>query len=373
MSAAFPTNRAALSERLSAIDPPRYGSSRNFLTGAVTRLSPYIASGVITLPQVLESILKRYPMGKALPLIQQLAWREYFQRVWWKEKENLQRDIRQPQTQVAHHELPRAITEANTGVEVVDAAIRDLMQTGYLHNHARLYLAMITCNIAGAHWSSPARWMYYHLLDGDIASNTLSWQWVAGSFSAKKYYANQDNINKYSGSNQRNTVLDKSYEELMEMPVPDHLQATIVPDLQTNLPITETLALSQHLPLLLYHSYQIDPEWFSGVEANRVLVLEPSHFQQYPISPAVMQFILELAKEFIPGIQIYVGEAKDIPSLDAFPSIHFKDHPIAHHFPGQATAPTWMFPDADYTGQGFFGYWKKCEKALYKISRAHSQ
>ncbi|MFN5427899.1 MAG: deoxyribodipyrimidine photolyase, partial [Bacteroidota bacterium] len=107
MSAAFPTNLAALSERLNAIDPPRYGSSRNFLTGAVTRLSPYIARGVISLPQVLESILKKYPIAKALPLIQQLAWREYFQRVWWKEKENLQRDIRQPQTQVAHHKLPR--------------------------------------------------------------------------------------------------------------------------------------------------------------------------------------------------------------------------------------------------------------------------
>lgn len=373
MSVTFPTDRSSIEERLSAIDPSRYGATRNFLTGAVTRLSPYIARGVITLPKVVETILDKYPREKAWPLIQQLAWREYFQRVWWKEKDNLHRDIRQPQTQVAHHELPRAIAEANTGVEVIDNSIQDLIATGYLHNHARLYLAMITCNIARAHWSIPARWMYYHLLDGDIASNTLSWQWVAGSFSPKKYFANQDNINKYSGSNQHNTVLDKSYEELMEMPVPDDMQATLVPDLHTTLPITEALQLNPQLPLLLYHAYQIDPEWFSGMEANRVLVLEPSHFQEYPVSPAVMQFILELAKELIPGIQIYVGEAKDIPSLDAFPSVHFKDHPIAHHFPGQATAPSWMFADADYTGQGFFGYWKKCEKALYKLSRKHSQ
>jgi deoxyribodipyrimidine photo-lyase len=373
MSALFPPSRLSILERIEHIDPAGYGKSRNYLSGAVTRLSPYIARGVITLPQVVETIIHRHPMEKSLPLIQQLAWREYFQRVWWKEKDNLHKDIRQPQTLVTHHELPRAIAEANTGVEVMDAAIRDLMHTGYLHNHARLYLAMISCNIARAHWSTPARWMYYHLLDGDIASNTLSWQWVAGSFSAKKYYANQDNINKYSGTNQLNTFLSKSYEELMVMPVPDQLQATLVPDLHTTLPNTESLQLDPSLPLLLYHSYQIDPEWFSGREANRVLVLEPSHFKQHPVSPAVMQFILELAKEHIPGIQIYVGEAKDIPSLHDFPSIHFKDHPIAHHFPGQATAPTWLFPDADYTGQGFFGYWKKCEKALYKLSRRHSQ
>lgn len=59
---------------------------------------------------------------------------------------------------------------------------------------------MLTCTIAQPHWLNPARWMNCHLLDGDLASNMLSWQWVASSFSSKKYYANQENINKYIGS-----------------------------------------------------------------------------------------------------------------------------------------------------------------------------
>ena len=96
-------------------------------------------------------------------------------------------DLKQDQPKVDHHELPTAIEHAKTGIDAIDNGIKELYQTGYMHNHARMYTAMLTCNIAQAHWLSPAKWMYYHLLDGDLASNMLSWQWVAGSFSSKKY------------------------------------------------------------------------------------------------------------------------------------------------------------------------------------------
>jgi deoxyribodipyrimidine photo-lyase len=81
-----------------------------------------------------------------------------------------------------------------------------------------MWLAMLICNIAGTKWETGAAWMYYHLLDGDLASNTLSWQWVAGTFSSKKYFANQENLNKYGNSQDRQygTILDKSYEDLAQ-------------------------------------------------------------------------------------------------------------------------------------------------------------
>mgnify|MGYP006195700273 CR=1 FL=1 len=69
-----------------------------------------------------------------------------------------------------------------------------------------MYLAAMVCNNAKSHWLTPARWMYYHLLDGDLASNALSWQWVAGTFSHKKYIANQQNINKYLFNEHYKTV-----------------------------------------------------------------------------------------------------------------------------------------------------------------------
>jgi len=97
-----------------------------------------------------------------------------------------------------------------------------------------MYTAMLACNIACSHWSLPAKWMYYHLLDGDLASNTLSWQWVAGSFSSKKYYANQENINKYSGRNQQQSYLSFDYDAITKMPIPIALQEITSIELKTN-------------------------------------------------------------------------------------------------------------------------------------------
>ena len=72
-----------------------------------------------------------------------------------------------------------------------------------------MYIASIVCNIAKSHWKLPSKWFYYYLLDGDLASNNLSWQWVCGANSSKKYYANQENINKFCFTKQKNTFLDK--------------------------------------------------------------------------------------------------------------------------------------------------------------------
>ena len=77
--------------------------------------------------------------------------------------------------------MPKAVVEANTTIDAIDEAINELYQNGYMHNHMRMYLASLCCNIAKCHWKHPAKWMYFYLLDGDLASNTLSWQWVAGS------------------------------------------------------------------------------------------------------------------------------------------------------------------------------------------------
>ena len=97
--------------------------------------------------------------------------------------------------------------EAKTGIQAIDKSIESLFETGYMHNHSRLYLATLTCNIGKSYWLHPAKWMYYHLLDGDWASNACSWQWVAGANSSKKYFANQENINKYTASKQLNPFM----------------------------------------------------------------------------------------------------------------------------------------------------------------------
>jgi deoxyribodipyrimidine photo-lyase len=401
----FPTDEAAILQRMEAIDPTAYSKSRNYINGAVTYLSPYISRGVISTRQVWQSLQQRghraYQIEK---LVQELAWREFFQRVWQAKGEGILSDLRQPQPDVAHRQMPQAVMEAQTGIEAVDQLIEQLYQTGYMHNHARMYVASIACNIDKAHWLQPAQWLYHHLLDGDLASNHLSWQWVAGAFSNKKYYCNQSNINQYTGSRQQGSFLDMDYDSLPQAKAwgngakawgngakawgngatawgngakawgdgasrgngagREHLQ------ISTALPATPLPTLDTQLPTLLYNSYNLDPRWRTNESANRVLLLEPSHFALYPVSGKVLDFIIALGKN-IPGLQLYCGEVEDLallykdgplPIAEAFIA---KEHPAFGHYPGIKDQRAWLFPQVTGYFPSFFGYWKKCER-LFK-------
>ncbi len=357
----FPTEYPKIIKRLHAIDPLQYAKTRNFTDGAVTYLSPYISRGVISTRQVVENVLKQgHPSKDIQKFVQELAWREYFQRMWKDMGAAIWNDIRRPQPNVLHHQFPISIENAATGIAALDQHIQNLYNTGYMHNHVRMYTASIACNIAKAHWLQPARWLYYNLLDGDIASNTCSWQWVAGSFSTKKYYCNQENINAFTKTEQRHTSLDVGYELLPSLPVPLTLQETKELNLSTTLPIPKEVILDPLLPLVIYNSYNLDPLWRKEMTANRLLVLEPSHFQEYPVSQKVIEFVLQLAQN-ISDIQIYIGEISDIPNLKFFPSIHSKDHPAFTHYPGIKDELPWMFPSAKADGS-FSVFWKSCLK-----------
>lgn len=116
-------------------------------------------------------------------------------------------------------EVPDDIRRARTGIPVIDQAVRTLYATGYLHNHARLWLASYVVHLRKAHWRAGADWMIAHLLDGDLASNHLSWQWVAGTGSHKPYLFNASNVARYAppGWHSAGTAIDASYEALTAM------------------------------------------------------------------------------------------------------------------------------------------------------------
>jgi deoxyribodipyrimidine photo-lyase len=104
-------------------------------------------------------------------------------------------------------------------VPVVDEAVRALYATGTLHNHARMWLASYVVHVRKVHWRAGADWLYGHLLDGDLASNHLSWQWVAGTGSRKPYLFNADNVARYAPASWHSpgSVIDTSYEALDRM------------------------------------------------------------------------------------------------------------------------------------------------------------
>jgi deoxyribodipyrimidine photo-lyase len=358
----FPTDYARILERIERINVPRYARSRNFLNGAVTRLSPYLTHGVISTREVLDRILERYRFSEAEKLIFELAWRDFFQAVYAWHGANIFSDVLRAQQPVSFYHLPKVVEESTTGIQVLDSAIKTLYETGYMHNHVRMWLASLICNIARVHWREPAGWLYYHLLDGDLASNTLSWQWIAGSFASKKYYANQDNLNKYSGRIQHNTILDTTYERLSHLSIPEAYQVPSSQKLYTTLP-SNALSTLPAKPLLLYHIWMLDPTWHKDLEATRVLVLEPSFFQRHPISPKRMEFILSLSKQ-IPHVQIYVGELSELPGIEFCLDIYTKDHPTIQHWRLPSLikeVSESMFNPIKKEYRSFSAYWKACQ------------
>ncbi len=368
----FPTAYDSIVERINNIDPIKYAKTRNFINGDITYLSPYLSRGVISVQQIKESVLQKgYKAYQIEKFLQELTWREYYQRVWQVKKENIFSDLKQDQPDFLHHQIPTAIVNAATGIESIDAHINTFYKTGYLHNHIRMYLAAIVCNNAKSHWLAPARWMYYHLLDGDLASNSCSWQWVAGSFSSKKYYCNQENINKYTHTNQQDTFLDHSYEHIAVMPVPNALEPIGPVDLTTILPPTSVPVLDVTKPTLIYNSYNLDPKWRAGENANRILLLEPSHFNNYPVSEKVIDFVIALSKN-ITDIIVYVGELdtlmtqyknSDLAISNAFIS---KEHPAFEYYPGIKDSRDWMYPKVEGYYPSFFSFWKKGMSAKNK-------
>jgi deoxyribodipyrimidine photo-lyase len=214
LSAAFPHAQGTLSETrggrqaaeaaLARIEPERYAGSRNFLDGAVSRLSMYIRHGILSLAEVRRAALARtrYP-DRIRKFIQELAWRHYWQRVWaeigdgiWIDREEYKTGLR---AEDYADELPPDIERGETGLACIDSFSRELRETGYLHNHARMWVAAYVVHWRRVRWQAGARWFLRHLLDGDPASNNLSWQWVASTFSHKPYQFTQGNLDHYSG------------------------------------------------------------------------------------------------------------------------------------------------------------------------------
>ncbi len=199
--------RRAAETALAAVDPLAYGRSRNHLDGAVTHLSPYIRHGALSLAEVREAVftwLERSgePAQAAAKLLNELGWRDYWQRLWRQLGDGIWHD-REP-LKTGHlsasyaAELPADLLEARTGLACIDGFTAELHTSGWLHNHARMWLASYVVHWRRVRWQAGARWFLQHLLDGDPASNNLSWQWVASSFSSKPYMFNRANLERFS-------------------------------------------------------------------------------------------------------------------------------------------------------------------------------
>lgn len=344
-----------------AIDPTVYAKTRNHLSGAVTKLSPYITRGVISLPAIRDRVLSRFSVEQSEKFIQELAWREYFQKVFVAKEVSIFSDLRFPQAGVVHHELIESVITGNTGITAVDKEIQQLLEIGYMHNHARLWTAMIACNVGKAHWYTMSRFLYYHLLDGDLASNSLSWQWVAGTSSSKPYCANQDLINACSDTNDTGTFLSTPSEMIGRGEIPEVLKTHISFTYQMEYPISDPLPELSGQTVFLYHPFNIDPLWHASEEGVRICVIEPRLFDAHPVSLNVYRHFQTLMRTHIPNVHVYVGNIETLEALKNAPSIFSRSHPTTTHFPGVQEPVAELFPHVTGYYPSFFKFWQACQ------------
>ncbi|HEX4843446.1 MAG TPA: FAD-binding domain-containing protein [Limnobacter sp.] len=212
----FESSRRAAIDAIDRVNPDLYAKTRNFLDGAVTGLSPWITHGYTNTHEVCSRLHGRTPLGFDDKIVFELAWREFFKHVHGELGSGILEDIRRPVWAGRYQDrMPDDILQGRTGVPAVDEGVKQLYETGYLHNHIRMWIASYTVHLRKVDWRAGADWMYAHLLDGDLASNHLSWQWVAGTFSHKPYVFNAENVSKYARHlDCRGTAIDTSYEDL---------------------------------------------------------------------------------------------------------------------------------------------------------------
>lgn len=351
-----------LEDYIRSIDVSKYRELRNYL-GESTELSEYITRGFITLPHVRNLLLEQNTPDASYKLINELAWREYWHLVWQTRGDDIFEYIR-PLSQPRRQGIPLAVLYADTGIKALDDGIRQLQQNGYIHNHMRLWIAGLICNVAQCDWRIGADWMHSYLIDGDYASNHLSWQWVAGSYTGQQYLPQQDNINTYSRTLQSGTYLDNTYDFIKDMPIPEQLLAIepILPKHNGELP-KNTISieeLSNSASVLLYSPWTLDPNWLNHVDATRVLLLDSDSFTSEKYSQNVYDSITWFSNQ-IKDLKILIAAPKELAHLESI--ISRKQYTGISDWPGQFEQAERIYPEVPIKFYpSFSAFWKQATK-----------
>ncbi|QLF71894.1 deoxyribodipyrimidine photolyase (plasmid) [Peteryoungia desertarenae] len=303
MTDAFPATRAHGLEIMRAFIPRmgrRYADGRNYDHGpgqhhAVSMLSPYIRRGLVTEEELVRVALAAHGADAAEKLIEEVIWRGYFKgwlerrpSVWTSYVTGLSDDLAALERD---RRLARRVEQAETGrtgIECFDAWARELVDTGYLHNHARMWFASIWIFTLDLPWRVGADFFYRHLLDGDAASNTLGWRWVAGLHTrGKPYAADAQNIATYTARRfqPRSTDLAEVVEGL-EVQEPDGL-----PPVQPLRSIEQPEPATPSLLLVSDEDCMIDPQNIAALDIGATVSLTTSHLRSpRPVCDHVARF-----------------------------------------------------------------------------------
>tara|TARA_B100000579_G_scaffold31648_1_gene22169 strand:+ start:512 stop:1639 length:1128 start_codon:yes stop_codon:yes gene_type:complete len=191
-----------------------YASQRNYDFGPKSRenisnLSKYISHRIINEYDLVREILSEHKLQKVDKFIQEVFWRVYW-KGWLEHRPEVWRDFVNSNPSYSEEDFNKAIN-GETGIECFDYWVKEIKTENYLHNHTRMWFASIWIFTLNLPWELGARFFMKHLFDGDAASNTLSWRWVAGiQTQGKNYVARESNIRKFSNQRFMNTALNEN-------------------------------------------------------------------------------------------------------------------------------------------------------------------
>jgi len=196
-----------------------YSKLRNFDFGPEKRsniscLSPYITHGIINEQEVIQKALSKFSFSKNEKFIQEVLWRTYW-KGWLELRPNVWADylieLNQIRNEFQNNQNYLNAIEGKTNIDCFNEWVKELKENNYLHNHTRMWFASIWIFTLELPWQLGAEFFMQHLYDGDAASNTLGWRWVAGvQTQGKHYLASEWNIKKFTNNRFQNIKLNEN-------------------------------------------------------------------------------------------------------------------------------------------------------------------
>ena len=220
----FVTSRLEALDKLNKFlenDITNYNSKRNFDFGVTNRrnvscLSPYICHRLITEYETAKLVLKKYPFQKVDKFIQEIFWRVYW-KGWLELRPKVWTDFIEDLKSIQDDENYLKAVNGETEIECFNDWVKELKKFNYLHNHTRMLFASIWIFTLKLPWQKGAEFFMKHLYDGDAASNTLSWRWVAGiQTKGKNYLAKSWNISKFTNNKYKDIKLNENALPLID-------------------------------------------------------------------------------------------------------------------------------------------------------------
>ena len=207
------------------------------------------------------------------------------------------------------------------------------------------------------HWKTPSKWILLSI-GRRLGLNTLV-EGSAEQIVIKNIMFNQDNINIQKPIEKRYLIKLMSLTTYKDF---EQFNEKVKFDLKTNLPKSDIFINTDNKPICIYNFYNLDPYWRQDIDAHRILLIEPSVFEKYPICENSMNFMLSLAKN-IPKMKVIVSEFKNLPINKS--KVFFKEHPLNINYFGTMDSREWLVSDIYY--ESFFKYWKNVKKELLKV------